>query len=83
VLLAVAAVAAAASAAGAVPAAVGAAPAVALTEWWRAHGLVVSAGVFALLAAHPVRRVGLRLLAIGHELAMTATGSRARRPTAR
>jgi hypothetical protein len=72
-LLAVAALAAAASAVAAVPAAVDAAPDGALTEWWRAYGLAVFAGLFALLAREPGRHLGVWLLSIAHKAAMTAT----------
>lgn len=73
VLMAVAALAAGLSAVSAVAGLSSAGAGTALVEAWRAYGLVVFAGLFALLAWRPSAYPGVWELVIFHKLALTAT----------
>lgn len=73
VLMAVAAVAAGAAAVFAVAGLGAANPETVVVETWRAYGLVVFAGLFALLAWRPVGYRGVWELVIAHKLALTIT----------
>jgi hypothetical protein len=72
-LLTLAAISALGSAVGGITDLVAADPPVKVLEAWRAYGLVVFAGLFALLALRPWAMQGIWELAIFHKAALTLT----------
>lgn len=64
---------AAASALASLGAVAAAAPETRIAETWRGYGLLVFAGLFALLASRPGQHPVVWLLAIGHKAAVTVT----------
>jgi peptidoglycan/LPS O-acetylase OafA/YrhL len=72
-LMATAAVSALFAAVGSIDVVLDASPETRMVETWRGYGFVVFAGLFALLAIHPLRYRGVWELVLAHKLALTVT----------